>query len=581
MKKMTFIALLCSFIFIFNSCKFQTNVNDDNNKIILEEGTNEFDKKTLYLRANHPESVPQVAKDRKDTLIIGIPAVGGIFNPLFWISTNDIDIINAVWDPILDIGSEGKIVEGIAYFPEIDEENKTYTFRLKDNLKWEDGKEITSYDIEFTFKVLMDKTYTGTFERDNFDVLGWENYRDGITENIEGFKIIDDKNFKIIFNSINSKKNYYFERIRPLALHVYGVDYVQGNAQELEKYNKTPFGNGAYKFESYSEGEEVRLTSNEYYYKGQAIIPNLVFRVVSHNNQLQLLENGDIDIIKRNVNANQENIEILNNLGFVEAVITSYLGYGYMAINHKESIMQDKDLRQALAYGFDRESVVEICFGQFGSTLDIPQNKDSLFYPDDENFTKYEYNPEKAKELLEKSGWEIGLDGIREKDGNKLTLKFLASPNEVNDTLIPIMIENYKDIGIKIVVEQMELNTLLQKQKDANQGKFSYHLAFLFTPFANSDPDASSRFSTNGPSNRTGYSNEIVDKLLYDSLNEMNEDKKKELYAELYKVLSDDLPCIFLFEKMNFDVYSSRVKGIKNVSSNRNFGKILNELYLE
>ena len=126
-----------------------------------------------------------------------------------------------------------------------------------------------------------------------------------------------------------------------------------------------------------------------------------------------------------------------------------------------------------------------------------------------ENFTKYSYDPEKAKELLNESGWVVGSDGIREKDGQKLVLKFLVStPNEVNDILIPIMIENYRRIGIEVVVEQMESKTLLQKQNDAKEGKYSYHLAFLFTPFANSDPDSSSRFSTNGPSNRIAYSNE-------------------------------------------------------------------------
>ena len=161
-------------------------------------------------------------------------------------------------------------------------------------------------------------------------------------------------------------------------------------------------------------------------------------------------------------------------------------------------------------------------------------------------------------------------------------MKFLAStPNEVNDILIPIMIENYRRIGIEVVVEQMESKTLLQKQNDAKEGKYSYHLAFLFTPFANPDPDSSSRFSTNGPFNRIAYSNEKVDKLLEEALSEKNETKRKNLYGELYKELSDDLPYIFLFEKMNMDVYSSKVKGMENISLYRWFTKDLEKLYFE
>lgn len=564
-------------LYLFSSKSF-----DGNENLVLENGKNEFDSKTLYLRGNSPEKIPQRALNRKDTLIIGVPSPNGIFNPAFAIAANDVDINDSMWDPILEIDGNGEISDGICYMPEIILENNTYVFTLKEDVKWQDGTSITSKDIEFTFKILMDKTYPGTFERDNFDVLGWEDYRDGKKDYIEGFRIINDKKFSITFNSINAKKDYYFERIKPLALHVYGKDYVQGHAEDLEKFNKTPFGNGPYKFQEYVEGEELRLTSNEYYYKGEAKIPNLIFRIVNESNQLSLLENGDIDIIRKNLLATKDNLELLYKMGFVEGVLTDYLGYGYIAINHREKIMQDKNVRKALVYGLDRETIVNACFGDFGSVIDIPQNKNSWVYPKDENFFKYEYNPKKAKELLEKSGWKVSEDGIRVKDGERLSLKFLYSTgNEINDILIPIMIENYKDIGIEIVAEQMEHKTLLQRQIDAKDGKYSYHLASMFTPFANPDPDSSSRFSTTGPSNRISYSNEKVDKLLNDALLELDKEKRKKIYGELYRELSDDLPYIFLYEKKNIDVYSSRVKGMENISLYRWFTKDLEKLYFE
>ncbi len=578
-KVFNFVLMIC--ILGLYSCN-SNNYSMKEKELVFESGTKEFNKNTLYLKSKNPESIPQKSKDRKDTLIIGIPSPSEIFNPVFAVAANDVDINDSMWSPILEIDSYGNVVDGIAYFPEISLEDNTYIFTLKENLKWQDGTMLTSSDIEFTFKILMDKTYTGTFERDNFGVMGWENYRDGLIDNIEGFKVIDDRKFSITFNAINSKTNYYFERIKPLAKHVYGVDYLQGNAKDIEKYNKTPFGNGAYKFVKYIDGEEIRLVANEYYHKGKAKIQNLIFRIINTNNQLSLIENGDIDIIRKNVLAVKENMELLDDMGFVEAILTDYLGYGYIAINHNESIMQDKNLRKALAYGLDRETIVEICFGDFGTVLDIPQNRNSWVYPKTESFVKYPYDKEMSIKLLEESGWKLGSDGIREKDGQKLSLKFLSStPNDVNDILVPIMIKNYKDIGIELIVEQMESKTLLQKQEEAKNGKFSYHLAFLFTPFANPDPDSSSRFSTNGPSNRIGYSNHKVDELLSDALKEMDYDKRKDVYENLYVELSDDLPYIFLFEKMNMDVYSAKVKGFDNVSLYRWFTKDLEKLYFE
>ncbi len=567
------VVLLLSFV--FTSCSI-INSNDVN----LVYGNGEFDKKTLYLYGDNEDKLPENSKNRKDTLIMGMTSPNGVFNPIFSTAANDSDIYDAIWDPMLEIDGNGDITDGIVSLPEID--GNTYTFEIKDGVSWQDSTPLTSYDMEFTFKILMDKTYPGSFERDNFDLLGWEEYRDGIKDYIEGFKIIDDKRFSLTFNSINVKKGYYFDKIKPLAKHVYGLNYTQGNAKALEVLNRSPFGNGPYKFDRYIEGEEIRLVANENYYKGEPKIKNLIYKITGELNQISLIENGDVDIIRKTLLPTNENIKMIKDMGFVNAMITDVLGYGYIAINHREDIMKDINVRRALAYGLNREDIVKLSFGDYGSVLDIPQNKNSYFYPDNESFMKYEFNSEKAKSLLEESGWVIGHGGIREKDGKRLTLKLLTSTsNEINENFIPIMLENYKELGIEVVVEQMEHSTFLQRQKEGKEGKFSYHMALMFTPLSNSDPDESSRFSTNGTANRYSYSNAKVDKLLSDALLEFNKEKRKKIYEEFYKEVSEDLPYIFLFERKSVDVYTTKVKGIENFSLNRWFTKDLEKLYIE
>ena len=588
-KLISVIGLVLGAMFFMSSCSSNTGSNGTKNDgnvvtqtsgVNLVSGTGEYDEETLYLIGNNPNGVPSTAKNRKDTLIVGIVAPNGVFNPLFEESAYDADINDAMWAPLLEVGYDGLMVSGIAEMPEVSEDGKKYTFTLKEGVKWQDGTPITSEDIEFTFKVLMDKTYTGRFERENLDVVGWKDYRDGVTDYIAGFEIIDDRTFSITLNSANGKNIYYFN-VKPLAKHIYGVDYVQGNAKDLEKYHRTPFGNGAYKFVSYKDGEEVVLVANENYYKGKPKIENLIFRVVNETNQLLLLQNGDIDVIRQGMSVTDENLQLLEQLGFANAIITENLGYGYIAINHKEEILKDVNVRKALAYGLDRQSVVEAAFGGQANVIDIPQSTVSWAYPEDEDFVKYPYDPEKAKQLLEEAGWKVGSDGIREKDGVKLSLKFLASsPNSVNDALVPIMIQNYKDIGIEVKAEQMEFRTLIEKQTEAKEGKFSYHLAFLawaLTP----DPDSSSVFGTDGSSNKTLYSNPVVDELLKNALNEMDQDKRRELYNELYKELSDDLPYIFLYQRKNMDVYLARVKGMEGATPYRSFIEDLEKLSLE
>lgn len=587
-KIISVIGLIFSSILFMSSCTTKSNnITNDNNgsviqvsKVNLVNGVGEYDKETLYLMGTNPSAVPVTAKNRKDTLVVGIIAPNGVFNPLLEESGYDADVNDALWSPLLEIGYDGLVIPGIADMPEVSEDGKKYTFTLKDGIKWQDGKPITSEDIEFTFKVIMDKTYTGRFERENLDVVGWKEYRDGTSSSISGFEIIDDRKFSISLNSANGKSINYFA-IDPIAKHVYGVDYIQGNAKDLEKYNKTPFGNGPYKFVSYRDGEEIVLVANENYYKGKPKVENLIFRVVNETNQLLLLQNGDIDVIRQGMSVTDENLQLLEQLGFANATITENLGYGYIAINHKEEIMQDVRVRKALVYGLDRQSVVEASFGGQANVIDIPQSTVSWSYPEDEDFIKYNFDPEKAKSLLEEAGWKVGSDGIREKDGVKLSLKFLASsPNSVNDVLVPIMISNYKDIGIELKAEQMEFRTLIDKQSEAKDGKFSYHLAFLawaLTP----DPDSSSIFGTDGSNNKVLYSNPVIDNLLKNALNEFDRTKRAELYNDLYKEISNDLPYIFLYQRKNMDAYLSRVRGIEGATPYRSFIKDLEKIYFE
>lgn len=591
-RLVSIIGLILGMMFFASSCSSKGDSGTGNagnsggvvsqSGVNLINGVGTYDQETTYLVGKNPDSLPQTAKSRKDTLVVGFVAPNGVFNPLLQESASDADVNDAMWSPLLEIGYDGQVIEGIAELPEVSEDGKKYTFKIKDGVKWQDGTPITSEDIEFTFKVIMDKTFTGRFERENLDIVGWKDYRDGKTDKISGFEIIDERTFSITLNDSNAKSLNYFV-IPPLAKHIYGGEngYVQGDAKSLEKFNRTPFGNGPYKFVSYKDGEEVTLVANENFYKGKPSIENLIFRSVNETNQLLLLQNGDIDVIRRNMTVTDENLHLLDQLGFANATITENLGYGYIAINFGEELLKDKNVRKALAYGLDRKSVVGAIFGDQANVIDIPQSTVSWSYPDNEDFVKYDFDPEKAKQLLEDAGWKVGSDGIRVKDGVKLSLKFLASaPNPVNDSLVPIMIENYKDIGIELKAEQMEFRTLIDKQTEARDGKFNYHLAFLaweLTP----DPDPSSVFGTQGSSNKIKYSNQKADDLMSRALREFDLEKRKSLYGELYKELSDDLPYIFLYQRKNMDVFLSRVKGMEGVTPYRTFIKDLEKIRLE
>ncbi len=119
-------------------------------------------------------------------------------------------------------------------------------------------------------------------------------------------------------------------------------------------------------------------------------------------------------------------------------------------MNYKKPYFKDKRVRQAFIYGLERQKVVDTYFQGYASLVNVPITPVSWAYTE-EGINKYEYNLEKAKELLDEAGWKAGSDGIREKDGQKLKVSYFASSaSKINDVMIPVMKEDYKKAWCRV-----------------------------------------------------------------------------------------------------------------------------------
>ena len=136
------------------------------------------------------ESVPNPAKTRDgaDTLIIGMNEVKGDFIPVYYSTAYDGYVVDRVYDGLLSNDEEGNPVAHVAKEWEMSEDNKTYTFHLRDDVKFSDGEPLTAEDIEFTYMILCDPAYDGRYTDQVSQIVGLEEYRDGNAENIEGIK---------------------------------------------------------------------------------------------------------------------------------------------------------------------------------------------------------------------------------------------------------------------------------------------------------------------------------------------------------------------------------------------------------
>lgn len=268
---------------------------------------------------------------------------------------------------------------------------------------------------------------------------------------------------------------------------------------------------------------------------------------------MQMIKNGEIDL--NEIKPNDENIEEIKSFQFADLVTFPANVYGYIGININRDMFKDKRVRQALTYGLDRESIVKNIFGNYGLICNEPQSIASWNYNNDVN--KYKFNTSKANKLLDDAGWKIGNDGVREKDGKKFQIHYLASAeNPVNDILVPIMKENYKKLGVEVLVDSMDFTSVNVKVQNNDFDMF------FMAGSLSANPDQSVVFKTGGAQNFFGYSNKELDKEMCNSLKEQDFDSRKKDYQKVWKIINDDMPTIFMYQRNDMWAISSRVKGI-------------------
>ncbi|EJR96288.1 ABC transporter substrate-binding protein [Bacillus mycoides] len=529
-----------------------------------ETSTNEATKmpkvKDEFIKASDKAKSPAKAKERKDTFVVGMPSPGGIFLPHFMENGWDGNITQAIFAPLVGLDKEGKTIPILAKKWDISEDQLTYTFHLKDDLKFSDSSPLTADDVAFTLTLLHDPTYSGATDISQTAIKGGQAYKEGKAISIEGIQVIDPKTITITTEKVNAQTLSLIGG-EVISKAYYGKEYKQGNLEYLKELYGKPMGAGAYKLDKYIPGQEVRFVANENYFEGKPKIEHFIYKITKGDTKLQQFQAGEVDYDGFTTNA--ETIEQLKELGFANVNVYTGSSYGYIKMNYKKSYFKDKRVRQAFIYGLERQKVIDTYFQGYASLVNVPITPVSWAYTE-EGINKYEYNLEKAKKLLDEAGWKAGSDGIREKDGQKLKVSYFASSaSKINDVMIPVMKEDYKKIGVDFNPEYMDFNTMISKVI-----KGDYDLAMVSTPMIDDPSGTIEEFVSTSKRNYDGYHNPKVDELAKQALETLDIEKRKEIYKKLYQELSEDPPVIFLNNSKVVSAHNARIQGLQEDNYN-------------
>jgi len=444
------------------------------------------------------------------------------------------------------------------------------SIKLKDNVYWHDGEKLKAEDIAFTINTIKYASNEIGYKKMWKVFAGSHNYSN--INNIIYAKVIDDSNIEIEFNEgvVNKLEMLTFPII-PRHKFVSGVESVQAYKKALEEDNYIPIGTGPYKFVNYEKNKSIELVANENYRNKRPYIDKIIGKILEDEElALTAFETGQVDLAM-SVGFDWEKFDQNNNVKIVEFISQ---GYEFLGFNFSKEIINKygATLRKAIAYGIDRQSIIEDILLGHATQSDLPIHPNSWVLSDNSNI--YGFNIEKAKEELEKIGWkDVDDDGFYEdENGNEVTLRLTTnSYNLVRRKIADLIIEDLNQLGIHVVkdypdnipdniTEEMVAQQWEMLKAKITSGDFDIVLlGWDLSPVPElSFAFHSSEIKTNN--NFIKYSSETMDNAL-NQLANSDESNKLISYEKVQSIILEDLPYISLFFKNRALLINNKIKG--------------------
>ncbi|MFE0555522.1 ABC transporter substrate-binding protein [Paenibacillus sp. NPDC058910] len=503
------------------------------------------------LTATDLNKLPDRAKQRNDAIIVTLVNPSGAFTPYFTQVGYDGNVNSVLYTPLVRVDTGGLPVPGLAEKWDISEDKLTYTYYLREGLKYSDGSPMTTEDVEFTWTLLHDPSYDGLNSVVETKIKGGQAYKDGKADSIEGIQIIDERTISVTLEETNATALTVLGG-PILSKAYYGKDYQFGNLDYIKNLHANPITNGPYKLEKFIPGQEVRFVANEHYVLGKPKTEYFIYKT-TEGDTWQFIETGEVDY--GSFSATTDNIEKLKSLGFLNLIPSTASNYGYNQFNLERDQLKDKRVRQALTYGLNRQLIYVDSRQGAASIANIPSSPILWSYTE-EGINPYPYDPEKAKQLLDEAGWTVGADGIREKDGVKLRINYLGSKSPNTDIFIAVAKENYKEIGVDFVPEQFpDFNTLVSKVNNGDYDMASFSTTII------SDPSQGVERFIKGETK--GYDNPRIEELYAQGLATGDVEERKAIYHEMFKILNDELPIMFTNYTKSVIAINGRIDGFE------------------
>ena len=496
-----------------------------------------------------------------------------VLNPVVSTDATSTQVISLMYDTLLNVDPKtGNPLPWMGKWT-VSADNQTFSWEIDAKANWSDGKPVIAEDFLARAKATARSKLT-TQKSNWADVEGFNDYRDGKATAISGITIdsANPKKFSVHFTRSFCPALLQVFGSAPIPAHVFGkytVDNDPSKNIDTAPENAAPTAvSGPFKFKEWRKGDQVILGRNDGYWRGAPYLDEFVQKVVADTTvQAAQLKTGELTLGAIQP-GDYDDLSKSDNLKLYEWKDNGYVYIGWRLNNPNVPFLQDKRIRQALAYGLDMSQVVTSVVLGHGEKQIYHTPSVSWASPGTTGFNDYKFDAPKAEQLIKDAGYTKGSDGFYAKDGKTLGWTIVTNQgNKTRETFLQVAAEQYKKIGVKINPKVEDFTTLVPKLTSGSNEIETIIIGWQL----GTDPDLFSIWHSSNiasaaqaGNNFVGYNNPDLDKLIEQArVGNCSQDARKTLYSQANKILNEDQPYNFGFSQNRILATDKRIRGIE------------------
>ncbi|KXG76503.1 glutathione ABC transporter substrate-binding protein [Thermotalea metallivorans] len=433
-------------------------------------------------------------------------------------------VMKQIYNTLVTANEDMEIVPGLAEKWEQKDE-KTWEFDIRKGVKFHNGEELKASDVKFTLERMLKSDKVAH-----------------IVEAIESVEAPED--YKVVIKL----KEPFGPILSHLSHTAASILNEKAVTEAGDNYGQNPVGTGPFKFSNWQAGDKIELVANEEYFEGAPAIKKVTFRNITEGTNRTIgLETGEVDIAYDIEPIDKDKVRNNEKLTLIEE---PSLSLAYIGFNVNKEPFNKKEVRQAINYAINRDDIITAVLNGAGEKAGAPIGP--KVFGHNPNIKPYEYNVEKAKELMKQAGLEGGF---------KTTL--WTNDNPVRVQIAQIIQAQLKEIGIDVAIETLEWGSYLDRTA---RGEHDMFILGWVTVTGDADYGMYALFHSSakgGAGNRTFYENPQVDELLEKGRTSVDTSEREKAYFEVQKIVVEEAPAANLYYQTQNVGMQKGIKGFR------------------